>query len=85
MYNANRVVTFLYFQGVVHHMAEFSKAELEAAQKAITSSIRKLEKAQTTLSNKQAPPKSQLTLATRNLDALRLALALITRELKSDD
>jgi len=62
-------------------MTEFSKTELEAAHKAISSSIRKIEKAQETLSKKQPPPKSQLTLATRNLDALRLALALITREM----
>ena len=61
-------------------MVEFSKEELEAAQKAISSSIRQIEKAYETLSQKQPPPKPQLTLATRNLQALRLSLALITRE-----
>ena len=62
-------------------MIEYTKAELEAAQKAISSSIRKIEKAKDTLSKKQPPPKAQLTLASRNLDALRLALSLIIREL----
>ena len=60
-------------------MIEYTKAELEAAQKAISSSIRKIEKAKDTLSKKQPPPKAQLTLASRNLDALRLALSLIIR------
>jgi len=46
-------------------MAEFSKAELEDAQKAISSSIRKIEKAQETLSKKEPLPKAQLTLASR--------------------
>ena len=63
-------------------MTAFSKAELEAAHKAVSSSIRKIEKAQESLSKKQPPPKSQLTLAARNLDALRLALSLISRELE---
>jgi len=64
-------------------MGAFSKAELEAAQKAISSSMRKIEKAQETLLKKQPPPKAQLTLAARNLDALRLSLSLIMRELES--
>ena len=64
-------------------MMEFPKTDLQAAQKAISSSVRKLEKARETLSKKQPPPKAQLTLASRNLNALRLALALIMRELES--
>jgi hypothetical protein len=64
------------------YMAEFTKAELEAAHKAISSSIRKIEKAQDTLSKKQPPPKAQLTLAKRNIDALKLSLSLIIRELE---
>ena len=66
-------------------MIEYSKAELEAAHKAISSSIRKIEKARETLSKKQSPPKAQLTLASRNLDALRLSLALIARELEKHE
>ena len=62
-------------------MGDFSKTELEAAQKAISSSVRKIEKVRETLSKKQPPPKAQLTLASRNLDAFRLALALIAREI----
>jgi len=64
-------------------MMEFPKTDLQAAQKAISSSVRKLEKARETLSKKQPPPKAQLTLASRNLNALRLALTLIMRELES--
>ena len=66
-------------------MTVFSKAELEAAHKAISSSIRKIERAHETLSKKQPHPKSQLTLASRNLDALRLALTLIQRELDNHE
>ena len=62
-------------------MLEFSKTELEAAHKAISSSIRKIEKAHETLSQKQPQPKAQLTLATRNLQALRLSLSLIEIEM----
>ena len=62
-------------------MTEYSKEELEAAHKAISSSIRKIEKVKETLSKKQPAPKAQLTLASRNLAALRLALSLIMREL----
>lgn len=65
-------------------MAEFSKTELEEAQKAISSSIRKIEKVRETLLKKQPQPKAQLTLAARNLHALRLAAALIARELAGD-
>lgn len=62
-------------------MVEFSKAELEEAKKALSSSIRKIEKARETLSKKDPLPKSQLTLAERNLKALRLSVALIEREM----
>ncbi len=66
-------------------MAEFSKEELEAARKAISSSIRKIEKVKEPLSEKQPPPKSQLTLASRNLQAMRIAMSLINRELKENE
>ena len=64
---------------------EFSRSDLESAQKAISSSVQKIEKVYDTLSKKKPPPKAQLTLATRNLSAMRLALALIKRELKSKE
>ena len=62
-------------------MADFSVDELEAARKALTSSYRKIDKVRATLLQKQPPPKSQVTLATRNLEALRIALSLIEDEL----
>ena len=62
-------------------MSEFTTTELEDAHKAISSSIRKIEKAQETLSKKEPLPKAQLTLASCNLKALRLALCLIEREI----
>ena len=65
-------------------MEIYMQEELEAARKAISSSIRKIEKAQVSLSQKQPPQKAQLTLASRNLNALRLALSLITRESEND-
>jgi hypothetical protein len=60
----------------------YTKAELEDAKGAIESSIRKIERASVTLSKKDPPPKAQLTLAKRNLNALRLALDLINREIE---
>ena len=66
-------------------MSAFSKAELVVAQKAISSSVRKIEKVQETLAEKQPLPKAQLTLASRNLAALRLALSLIARELETNE
>ena len=63
-------------------MSDYTKEELQDAIKAISSSIRKIEKVWETLSQKQPIPKSQLTLASRNLNALRIAEALITRELE---
>jgi hypothetical protein len=61
-------------------MESYTSEELKAAHKAISSSIRKIEKACETLLSKQPPPKPQLTPASRNLAALRLALSLIERE-----
>jgi hypothetical protein len=66
-------------------MTKFSKTELEEAQRALSSSIRKIERAQETLMKKQPPPKAQLTLAARNLRALNIAIALIARELEGFD
>ncbi|MCL2798058.1 MAG: hypothetical protein FWD58_08415 [Firmicutes bacterium] len=64
-------------------MSKFSRAELEAAQKAFLSSKRKIEKVRETLSKKNPLPKPQLTLAIRNLDALHIALGLIEKELNT--
>jgi len=64
-------------------MSQFSRAELEAAQKAFESSRRKIEKVKETLLKKSPPPKPQLTLASRNLDALHIALELIEKELST--
>ena len=62
-------------------MADYSRDELEAAQKALLASHRKIERVRETLLQKQNPPKSQLTLARRNLEALQVALTLIGEEL----
>lgn len=62
-------------------MAEMTREELEEAQKAIASIIRKCEKAQQTLGQKQPPRTSQLTLLSRRLRAMHLAMRLIEREL----
>jgi len=64
-------------------MTQHSEAELQAAHKTITSSIQKIEKVRKTLSSKHPQPKAQLTLVSRNHDALRLALSLIERELEN--
>ena len=63
-------------------MADYSRDELVAARKALLSSFRKIDKVRKTLLEKQNPPKSQLTLAKRNLEALQVALSLIEEELK---
>ena len=63
-------------------MSDFTFIELLAAHKALSSSYRKIEKVRETLLEKQPPPKSQLTLATRNQNALRIALALLTEEIE---
>jgi len=62
-------------------MSEYTKIELEDAKGAIQSSVRKIEKVLETLSKKEPLPKAQITLANRNIRALRLALALIEKEL----
>jgi len=61
-------------------MREYSTAELQDAKEAIESSIRKIEKVLVALAKKEPPPKAQITLADRNLRALRLALSLIEKE-----
>lgn len=66
-------------------MPEYSRTELEEAHRAISSTIRKCEKVQETLSRKQPQPTAQLTLLVRRLAAFRLALALVTRELEGLD
>ena len=63
-------------------MSDFSFDELQAAHKALSSSRNKIIKARGTLLQKSLPPKSQLTLTERNLDALRVALSLISDELE---
>lgn len=65
-------------------MSEFTAIELEAAQKAILSTIRKAEKVKETLSQKQPLPTSQMAMASRNLKALYIASSLIERALEKD-
>jgi len=62
-------------------VSHYSKAELRDAKDAIVSSVHKIEKALNTLSQKDPPPKPQITLARRNIKALRIALALIERSI----
>ncbi len=64
-------------------MVEPTKTELEEAQKAIASVIRKCEKVQEKLSQRQSQCTPQLTLLTRRIKAFRLAMSLIMRELES--
>jgi len=66
-----------------NHLGEITKTDLEEAQKAILSVIRKCEKAQETLTKKQPQPTPQLTLLSRRIKAFRLALSLIMSELES--
>ena len=66
-------------------MNDFSSDELQAARDALSSSYKKIEKTRETLLQKPSPPKPQLTLAARNLDALRIALALISDELEQSN
>ena len=63
-------------------MSDYSYDELEAAHKALMSSCNKIKKVRETLSQKTSPPKAQLTLATRNINALTIALALVSEELE---
>ena len=65
-------------------MSEFTIAELEAARKAILSIIRKNEKVKETLSQKQPPRTSQVTLVSQRLKVFYLASSLIARALKED-
>ena len=60
-------------------MNNYTTSELEDAKGAIQSSIRKIEKVLETLSKKDPSPKSQITLAERNLKAFRLAVSLIEK------
>ena len=62
-------------------MNNYTISELENAKGAIQSSVRKIEKVLETLSKKDPPPKAQITLAKRNIKALRLALDLIEKEM----
>lgn len=64
-------------------MVESMKTELEEAQKALSSIIRKCERAYEKLSQKQPQPASQLTLLRKRLNALRLSVTLIERELEN--
>lgn len=65
-------------------MSQFTRTELEGAQKAILSTIHKCEKAQQTLSQKQSSGSPQLTSLHRSLKALNLASSFIGRELNED-
>ena len=65
-------------------MSEFTAKELEAAQKAILSTIRKNEKVKETLSQKQPPRTSQIAMVSRNLKVFYIASSLIERELGKD-
>ncbi len=62
---------------------EFSKAELEEAERQIRSILHKLREAVRTLRGKENPEryKSQITLAERRIRALETAERLIEREL----
>lgn len=65
-------------------MSEFTTIELESANKAILSTIRKNEKVVETLSHKQPPRTSQLTMVSLNLKIFYIASSLITRALEKD-
>jgi hypothetical protein len=62
-------------------MSEFTAIELEAARKAILSTIRKTEKVIETLSRKQPPRTSQIAMASQNLKVLYIAYSLIEKTL----
>ncbi|WP_226846786.1 hypothetical protein [Dehalogenimonas etheniformans] len=57
---------------------------MESAQKALFSAIRKSEKVQATLSQKQPPRTPQLTMVSQRLKVLRLSSSLIARMPKQD-
>jgi hypothetical protein len=65
-------------------MSEFTTAELEAARKAILSTIRKSEKVKETLSQKRPPHASQLALVSQRLKVFQIASSLIARALQED-
>lgn len=64
-------------------MHDFTVAELEAAQKAIESTLRKNEKVSATLSSKNPPRTAQVNLVAHSLSALRLASLLVEGALQS--
>jgi hypothetical protein len=61
-------------------MVEYTKAELEEAKTALTSTLQKREK----IDEGKKPGKSQQTLLDRRIRALRLALELIEREMEEN-
>ena len=65
-------------------MGEFTQLELEAAQKAVASTIHKIERVQMTLGAKQPPRTAQMKTGARRLKALYIAASLIEQEMKAD-
>lgn len=65
-------------------MNEFTATELEAAQKAILSTIRKNEKVIDTLYREQPHRTSQIAMISRNLGVFYIASALIAKALGQD-
>ncbi len=61
----------------------FAQPELEAALKAVLSTIHKSERVQATLSAKQPPRTAQLKAGAQKLKALRIAADLIEREMEA--
>ena len=59
-------------------MADYTRAELEEAQTALASLIRKCEKTQGSLK----PGSSQMTLLTRRMKAFRMAMTMISEALE---
>lgn len=62
-------------------MEQISVPELEAAQKSISSTLRKNEKVYETLSQKEKPRTSQLKMVSQNIKNLRIMLTLVERQL----
>ena len=65
-------------------MSEFTTTELEAAQKAILSQIRKNEKISGTLSQKRPPRTSQMAMVSQNLKVFYIASSMIAKALNED-
>lgn len=65
---------------------EFSKTELTEAKRQIDSTLHKLRETVKTLNSKEEPSryKSQITLATRRIQAFEIAVALINTELEKE-